>query len=54
MRTGKALEVEVPTVPDDLLPAECDKKARLLVARISGVGAALAIAFLAAGLFRDP
>jgi hypothetical protein len=40
-------------VSDGLTPAECDKKGRLLVARISGVGAALAIGFLAAELFRN-
>jgi transposase len=43
----------VPMVSDGLTLAELDKKTRLLVARIAGVGAALAIGFLAAGLFRD-
>jgi hypothetical protein len=42
---------DMPAASDTPTLDECDKKARLLVARIAGVGAALAIGFLAAELF---
>jgi hypothetical protein len=63
---GRALEAEsrefypvaltsrdVPTVWDGPTLEESDKSAQFLVARIAALGAALAIGFLAAELFRN-
>lgn len=50
-RHSGASEPEVPIVSDFPAPDDLDDGARLLVARIAGLGAALALGFLAGELF---
>lgn len=50
-RPFESISGDVPVVSHRMTLEESDKKARLLVAGIAGVGAALAIGFLAAELF---